>query len=237
MTIKRSELIRGGVAAAVLALVAVAVPGGTGRAAAAQDAGGATAPGTISTVAGGVGGPGRATTVALSYNCGVSAHDGSLYAGTGGFEYRPFSGAVRRISPAGQLTTLIGTGAAGPGGRAPLATAAGADACGSVTDGHGNLIITNGLRVQVIAKTTGRFYGQNMTAGHLYTVAGDGKERKPTSGTVAIQTPLTGPTDVIIDDGNLVISDSGFSTPRGAAAATPCCRRSRSGPARSSGRP
>jgi hypothetical protein len=44
---------------------------------------------------------------------------------------------------------------------------------GVAADAHGNLLIANTLtsQVQVVAATTGTFYGQAMTAGHLYTVA------------------------------------------------------------------
>ena len=46
-------------------------------------------------------------------------------------------------------------------------------------DAAGNLLIadTGNGRVRVVAASTGTFYGQAMTAGDIYTVAGDGTAR------------------------------------------------------------
>ncbi len=127
--------------------------------------------GVISTIAGGVGGPGRPTSLAVQA-CGVQAASGSLYVGD--------FFTVRRISEAtGTLATVAGNNAAGPvgDGRAAIDTAIGngADmtiqACGANLDGAGNLVITDGGRVRVVAAATGTFYGQAMTAGDMYTVA------------------------------------------------------------------
>ena len=43
-------------------------------------------------------------------------------------------------------------------------------------DGAGNLVIadSDNDRVRVVAASTGTFYGQAMTAGDIYTVAGNG---------------------------------------------------------------
>jgi hypothetical protein len=48
---------------------------------------------------------------------------------------------------------------------------------GAVTNGAANLVISdNGnSRVRVVAAATGTFYGLAMTAGPIYTVAGNGK--------------------------------------------------------------
>ena len=42
-------------------------------------------------------------------------------------------------------------------------------------DGAGNLVIADqgNSRIRVVAASTGTFYGQAMTAGDIYTVAGD----------------------------------------------------------------
>ena len=46
-------------------------------------------------------------------------------------------------------------------------------------DGAGNLVISDdgNERIRVVAATSGTYYGQAMTAGHIYTVAGDGRLR------------------------------------------------------------
>ena len=45
-----------------------------------------------------------------------------------------------------------------------------------VTDAAGNLVIADSAnnRIRVVAATSGTFYGQAMTAGDIYTVAGNG---------------------------------------------------------------
>jgi secreted PhoX family phosphatase len=79
-------------------------------------------------------------------------------------------------------------------------------------DSAGNLLITNyfGDRVRVVAEKTGTFYGQAMTAGDIYTVAGDAsKESFFGDGGPATEAGLYNPDDVAVDsNGNLLIADS-----------------------------
>jgi hypothetical protein len=97
----------------------------------------------------------------------------------GGYLYIGDYAMVRRINPqTDQLTTIAGSGEAGPldnGGSAKRASFN--QVCTMARDQAGNLIVTDGAhnRVRVIADSTGVFYGQPMTAGHIYTIAGDGK--------------------------------------------------------------
>jgi hypothetical protein len=61
-------------------------------------------------------------------------------------------------------------------------------------------------RVRVVAVSTGSFYGQAMTKGDIYTVAGNGKSGISPNGTPATRAELRGPQEVQIDQaGNLVI--------------------------------
>jgi hypothetical protein len=48
-------------------------------------------------------------------------------------------------------------------------------------DGAGNLVIADAgnSRVRVVAVSSGTFYGQAMTTGDIYTVAGDGQYGSP----------------------------------------------------------
>jgi hypothetical protein len=189
-------------AAAALAL-GTALASGAGAGAAPRGARAAPAPGTITTVAGGVGGPGKATTVALA-PCGVSVQNGSIYVADGG--------TVRKISPAGQLTTPAGTGVGGPRSTGGVATKAALVTCGTAVDPAGNLVMADPGRhqVTVVAAKNGTFYGQAMTAGHLYAVAGNGKFGYAPSGVPATTAKLGGVQDVTVDGaGNLVIADWG----------------------------
>jgi trimeric autotransporter adhesin len=195
-------------AAAVLALGTV-LAGGPGRAAAAPRDTVATAPGTIATVAGGVGGPGKATEVALG-PCGVRWQGGSLYVADGP--------AVRRVAANDQLTTPAGAGVGiGPADSGGLATGSNLDTCSVAADGAGNLLIAeqNHLQVSVVAAKTGSFYGQAMTAGHIYPVAGNGSHGFGKPGAAALSAPLNNPAGVTADShGNLVIAVSGWGQPK-----------------------
>jgi len=78
-------------------------------------------------------------------------------------------------------------------------------------DAAGNVVIADSSdrRIRVIADTTGTFYGQAMTAGDIYTVAGGGTGGLGDGGP-ATAAELDGPISVAVDGhGNLVICDEG----------------------------
>jgi sugar lactone lactonase YvrE len=186
---------------AAAALTLATVLAGAGGAAARTRA--AVAPGTINTVAGGVGGPGKATTVAF-FPCGLDFSRGSLYAADGR--------AVRRISQSDQLTTPVGTGVLGSVNPGEPATKAGFAPCAAATDPVGNLVLTDleHHQIDVVPASSGTFYGQAMTAGLIYIVAGNGHFGYAASGMPAATAPLGHPSGVAVDGhGNLVIDDSG----------------------------
>ena len=167
---------RPAVAVSVLALVSAAALAWGGGRALAGGAGvrSAAVTGDITTVAGGIGGPDAGTNVSLGFGqnslCGVSYGSGGLYVAD--------SDAVREVNPqTGGLTTPAGTGTAGPLGDGGPAASAALTTCGATLDHSGNLIIADmgGSRIRVVAAGTGTFYGQAMTAGDIYTVAGDGQ--------------------------------------------------------------
>ena len=169
----------------------------------------AVATGDITTVAGGVGGPDAGTNVSLGFGqnalCGVSYDSGGLYVAD--------SDVVREVDPqTGWLTTPVGTGTAGPLGDGGPAAGAELTTCGATLDHSGNLVIADlgSSRVRVVAAGTGTFYGQAMTAGDIYTVAGNGQFGFAGEGRLATTAKLDGPSAVAVDGaGNLVISDSG----------------------------
>jgi DNA-binding beta-propeller fold protein YncE len=81
---------------------------------------------------------------------------------------------------------------------------------GVAVDGSGNLVIADTInnRVRVVAKTTGTFYGQAMTAGDIYTVAGD-KTAGYNGDGPGTRTDLAQPSGVALDGaGDLVIADT-----------------------------
>jgi NHL repeat len=205
---EQSMRVRSGVTAAIVL---------GGILAGASQAGAAAVPGgTITTVAGGVGGPARATTVAVS-PCGARFAGSSLYVGD--------IAAIRQISPASdQLTTPAGTGSTTPLGDGGPATQAGLNgSCTAVLDPAGNLVVADIFdnRIRVVAAATGTFYGRHMTAGDIYTVAGDGAFGFSGDGGPATNAELRNPQAVAVDGaGNLVITDTHNNQIRVVAAAT-----------------
>ncbi len=125
---------------------------------------------------------------------------------------------------AGQITTVAGDGTWGYAGNAGAATSAQlAYPAGIALDGSGNLVICDSGNnvVRVVAATTGSFYGQSMTAGDIYTVAGGGTAGDAGNGTSAVGAELDQPTGVAVDThGNLVIADLGNNEVRVVAAAS-----------------
>ncbi len=127
----------------------------------------------------------------------------------------------------GHLYTIAGSGArdtgggaVGDGGPASKAKLSAADVA---VDVSGNLVVTDsaGHRIRVVAARTGMFYGQSMTAGDIYTVAGTGTTGFSGDGGAAVSARIRAPQGVAIDAaGNLVFIDIGSGRVRVAAAAT-----------------
>ena len=163
--------------------------------------------GTISTVAGGVGGPARATGVPVTDPCGVAFAGGLMYIADGP--------TVREVNSADRLTTPAGTGTIGtigPLGDGGPATAASLRTCATAVDAAGNILIADAGndRVRVVAAHSGTFYGQSMTAGDIYTVAGNGTPGLSGDGGPATGAGLSSPGGLAVDgSGNLVITDTG----------------------------
>lgn len=65
-------------------------------------------------------------------------------------------------------------------------------------------------RIRVVATKTGTFYGQAVTAGDIYTVAGDGTAGLSGDGGPAVAAGFGRPGSVtVIASGNLVVADRG----------------------------
>ncbi len=195
----------GRLTASVPATVAMALTaavlawGGPAAAAAHQDR--ATAPratagpaGTISTVAGGVGGPARATNVGIRPE-GLAFGAGRVYIAD--------DGAIRAGEPADRLADHArGHARRRAARRRRPATEASLSeyVSGVAVDHSGNLVIadTGNNRIRVVAASTGTFYGQAMTAGHIYTVAGNGTAGASGDGGPATSAELDGPGGVAV---------------------------------------
>jgi hypothetical protein len=83
-------------------------------------------------------------------------------------------------------------------------------------------VIADAARVRVVAAATGMLYGQAMTKGDIYTVAGDGTPGYSGDGGPAVTSQLGGNAGGVAVDGagNLVIGDSGNARVRVVAVAT-----------------
>ena len=117
-----------------------------------------------------------------------------------------------RAMTAGDIYTIAGGGATsslgdgGPATKASLAVPSGV-----ALDSAGNVLIADegNQRIRVVAESTGSFYGQAMTAGDIYTVAGNGGFGFSGDGGPATNAEFDGPEDVAVDSaGNLLIADS-----------------------------
>ena len=90
-----------------------------------------------------------------------------------------------------------------------------------VVDGAGNLILSTGNRVRVVAVSTGTFYGQAMTAGDIYTIAGSRTGGFSGDGGPATAARLNGPGGLALDGaGNVLVADAGNNRVRVVAVST-----------------
>jgi hypothetical protein len=102
-----------------------------------------------------------------------------------------------QVMTAGDIYTAAGGGTS-PRDGVPARTAALAP-YGVAVDHAGNLVVADFAgRVRVVAVATGRFYGQAMTAGDIYTVAGGGTSTR--DGALATAALLTQPHAVAVDN-------------------------------------
>ena len=126
---------------------------------------------------------------------------------------------------AGDIYSVVGTVTGGYNGDDRTAVTAELDAPSAVAfDAHGNIVIADSAneRVRVVAESSGTYYGQAMTSGDIYTVAGDGASGfNQGDGILAVSAELSSPGDVAVDaQGNIVIADSGNERIRVVATST-----------------
>jgi sugar lactone lactonase YvrE len=157
-----------------------------------------TAAGTITTVAGngqfgysGDGGP--AISASFSYPTGVALDAaGNLYIADA------WSLRIRRVTPAGTITTVAGGGSGGDGGPATAAYLG--EPMGVALDAAGNLYIAEAFNNRIRKVAPG---------GTISTVAGNGQQGYSGDGGPAISASFSYPTGVALDAaGNLYIADT-----------------------------
>jgi sugar lactone lactonase YvrE len=160
----------------------------------------APAPGTITTVAGtgangfsGDGGPATQARLSMPFIVVVDAAGNLFIADTG-------NNRVRKVSPAGMISTVAGTGTAGFSGDGGLATQARLNfPIGLALDGAGSLFIVDSSnnRVRKVSPE-----------GLITTVAGSGQQGFSGDGGPATEARFDRPGDIVVDAaGNLFISD------------------------------
>ncbi|MGD0798642.1 MAG: Ig-like domain repeat protein, partial [Acidobacteriaceae bacterium] len=161
-----------------------------------------TVAGVISTYAGnGIGGyygdGGLATNAELKLPVGVGVDaSGNLYIADSG------NSRVRKVTPAGTISTFAGNGTSGYGGDGGVATSAELNVPqGVAADGSGSLYIADEMNNRIRKVTP---------AGVISTVAGNGAVGYNGDGGAATSAELFGPYGVAVDSsGNLYIADLG----------------------------
>jgi IPT/TIG domain/NHL repeat len=115
----------------------------------------------------------------------------------------------------GHIYTIVGNGVdgdIGDGSNRPLTTAELSDPNGVAIDSLGDVAITDSGNdaVRFVAAVGGLRYGQEMTAGEIYTIAGGGQEGDITPGGSTFSAGLTSPDGVAFDaQGDVIVADTG----------------------------
>jgi len=115
---------------------------------------------------------------------------------------------------AGDIYAIAGGGPGQPGSGdgGPASQAVLREPTQVSVDSAGNVIVADigNFRIRVVAASTGLYYGQQMTAGDIYTMAGTGVYGTSPDGTVATKAQLKEAQRVATDaNGNVVIAEVG----------------------------
>lgn len=158
----------------------------------------------------------------LATQCGVN-QAGAVHAFDGHVFVSDYWGSKLRMVPgrdgtfygqpmqAGHVYTLAGTGTFGFSGEgAPGPQAQVMRLISVKSDSQGNLYLADFFnhRIRLIPASDGVYHGRSMQAGHLYTVAGNGRQGYSPDGLPARQATMNAPHDVAFDPaGNLYVAD------------------------------
>ena len=111
---------------------------------------------------------------------------------------------------AGDIYSVAGTGTAGLSGNGSVATSAKLDAPTSVAFDSSGIVVadTANNEVRFIPNTSGTYFGQSMTAGYIYAVAGTGTAGLSGNGGAATSAKLDAPNGLAVDSsGDVAIAD------------------------------
>jgi hypothetical protein len=192
-----------------------------------------TVAGSAAGVAGSSGNGGAATAAKLDAPEDVTVDDAGdlLIADTANCRIQEVAGRSgiqwRSISMrAGDVYTVAGRNAQSctNGGDAKPAIDSNLSYPAGVADAAGNLFIadTESNVVQEVAGRTGTHYGQSMTDGDVYAVAGDTTAGSSGNGGPAVSAELDGPSEVATDNaGDLYVADTGNLEIRKTSASSP----------------
>ncbi len=187
-------------------------PSGTHSLASPGGASGLGAVSTISTVAGGDMGPVSGTSTAQYPEAVATATVwGTSYA----YVADPSNDVIRAINlTTGSEQVVAGDHSTGGFGTGYLATNAQlTNPRGVAGDSAGDLVISNTNQdvVDFVPGVSGSYFGQAMTAGYIYTIAGNGTQGSSGNGGPATSAELNGPQGVAIEPagGGIAIADTG----------------------------
>jgi hypothetical protein len=222
-----AALVCGGSQAVVLASAAPPAPAAGPAAVISAITGGrfqhqAVTAGDIYSIAGkgagglGDGGPAAGSVLSAPADIALGSQGNLVIADTGHVRVRMVAAKTGRFygraMTAGDIYTIAGKGGAGfSGDGGPAVDARLHRPTGVALDAAGNVLISDSFneRIRVLAAKTGTFYGQAMTAGDIYTVAGNGTQGFSGDGGPATAAELNTPLRTTVDAaGNMVISDS-----------------------------
>jgi secreted PhoX family phosphatase len=163
----------------------------------------------------GDGGPATQATMSIASGVAVDPSGNIVFADDGNSRVRVVAASTGTFygqhMKAHDIYTVAGDGAVGSSGDGGPATSAALHFPRDLAvDGHGNVLIVDegSDRVRVVAAASGTFYGKLMTAGHIYTVAGNGKRGFSGDGGPGTQAAMNSPKAVKVDShGNVLIAD------------------------------
>ena len=123
-----------------------------------------------------------------------------------------------RSMTADDIYTVAGTGTSGYSGDGGSALSSELDSPTSVAvDASGGIVIADNENnvIRYVANTSGTHFGRSMTAGDIYTIAGNGTSGYLGNGAAATSAELSGPQAVSLDaTGDVVVADTNNSVVR-----------------------